>query len=79
MKKYLPVLVYAVGMFPLGLWQDRLRVALGDWPALVVVIGYLLLLRLVGLLVVRAVEQSHKVEIRKHNLAIEKRKQKNGV
>ena len=79
MKKRLPVLVYLVGMLPLGYWQHPLRVSLGDWQAFAAVVVYLVLLRLLGSVMVRLCEYKEAREIRMHNLAIEARKQKGSV
>lgn len=76
MKKYLPAFVYLAGMIPLGMWQNSVRLALGDWGSFAAVIGYLLVLRLLGYLAVQAVETHHQMGIRKHNLAIESRRKK---
>lgn len=50
------MLVYLIGMFPLGMWQGSLRSAWGDLSAFVAVITYLLLLRLLGFLIVRFID-----------------------
>jgi hypothetical protein len=73
-KGHAHMLVYFIGMFPLGMWQGSLRSAWGDLPAFVVVVTYLLFLRLLGFLIVRFIElksrqalmaQSHAVDISK--------------
>lgn len=74
MKKRLPVLVYLVGMLPLGYWQHLVRAWLGDWQALAAVVVYLLLLRLLGSALVRLWEYKQARNIRMHNLAVEARK-----
>lgn len=78
MKNRLPVLVYLVGMLPLGYWQQPLRDWLGDWRAFAVVIVYLLFLRLLGSALVKIWEYKQARDTRMHNLAIETRK-KGGV
>lgn len=79
MKKRLPVLIYLVGMLPLGYWLHSLRAWLGDWRAFAAVVVYLLLLRLLGFLFVRLWEFKEARDIRMHNLAVEARKQKGRV
>jgi hypothetical protein len=79
MKNRLPFFVYLVGMFPLGYWQDSVRALLGDWLAFVAVIGYLLILRLVGWSLVRLVDLRHKRSIIEHNRLVEERKKKDAL
>ncbi len=74
MKKHLPSLVYFLGMPPLGYWQHSLRTWLGDWLAFAVILGYLLVLRLIGLLAVWLVEYRQRKAVIVHNLAVETRK-----
>ena len=76
MKNRLPFVVYFLGMFPLGYWQDAVRTLLGDWLAFVAVIGYLLMLRLIGWALVRLVDFRHKETIIEHNRLVEERKNK---
>ncbi|MES2945465.1 MAG: hypothetical protein V4772_21575 [Pseudomonadota bacterium] len=75
MKKHLPALVYLLGFAPLGIWQNSLRVALGDWLSFVAVVGYLLVLRLIGYLAVELFDFQKRRQIAKFNLSVEKRKQ----
>lgn len=79
MKKRLPVLVYMLGMLPLGYWQHSLRTWLGDWQAFGVVVVYLLVLRLLGFVFVRLWGYKEARGIRMHNLGVEARKQKGRV
>jgi hypothetical protein len=79
MKNRLPFFVYFLGMFPLGYWQDSVRVLLGDGMAFVVVIGYLLALRLIGWALVQFADFRHKKSIIEHNRSVEERKQKHGL
>lgn len=46
-----------LGLIPLTLLQDALRSSLGDWLSFAAVIAYLLLLRLIGDSVMRAVQR----------------------
>lgn len=74
MKNRLPFFVYLAGMFPLGYWQDSLRSLLGDWLALLSVIAYLLMLRLIGALLVRLVDFRHRLAVAEHNRLVEERR-----
>lgn len=76
MKSRLPFFVYFLGMFPLGYWQDSVRVLLGNWFAFVAVIGYLLTLRLIGLRLVKLLDFRHKKSIIEHNCLVEELKKK---
>jgi hypothetical protein len=76
MKRYLEGAVYIAGMIPLVVWKDSVRSALGDWQSLLAVVAYLLVVRLLGLLVVRIVDWSHMKSIQKHNHSVEVRKRK---
>ena len=75
-KRQVPVLVYLIGMFPLGMWQGALRLAWGDLPALVAIIAYLLLLRLLGFLLVRFIDFRSQQAVVAHNKAVEISRQK---
>ncbi len=79
MKNRLPFFVYSLGLFPLVYWQDSVRALLGDWLAFVVVIGYLLVLRLIGWALVQFVDFRRKKSIIEHNRSVEERKQKHGL
>lgn len=74
MKSRLPFWIYLVGMFPLGYWQQAVRSELGDWLSFAVVVGYLLVLRLLGIWAVRWLEFRQKRIIAKHNLLVDSRK-----
>ena len=74
MTKRLPFWIYLAGIFPLAYWQQPVRVMLGDWLSFALVVGYLLVLRLLGLLAVRWLELRQKREIAEHNLSVETRK-----
>ena len=74
MKNRLPFLIYLVGMFPLGYWQNSVRALLGDGLAFIVCLAYLLMLRLIGWSLVRLVDFNHKRSILEHNRSVEDRK-----
>jgi hypothetical protein len=50
-------IIFMLGLIPLALWQNALRSSLGDWLSFAAVIAYLLLLRLIGDSVMRAVQR----------------------
>lgn len=69
------MLVYLIGLVPLGIWQGSLRSTLGDLPAFVAVIAYLLFLRFLGSFLVRIVDFGHQREVAAHNQAVDASKQ----
>jgi hypothetical protein len=50
-------IIFLLGLIPLALWQDALRSSLGDWLSFAVLVVYLLLLRLIGDGVMRALQR----------------------
>lgn len=76
MNSRLPYFVYFLGMFPLGYWQDSVRALLGNSLAFVAVIGYLLMLRLIGWGLVKLMDFKHKKSIIEHNCLVEERQKK---
>ncbi len=71
----LPVLIYFFGMFPLGYFQGTVRAWLGDLLSFVVVVGYLIVLRLLGVAAVRTAEWRKQMEVAKHNAKVAAKKQ----
>jgi hypothetical protein len=65
------MLVYLLGMFPIGIWQGSIRSALGDLPALAAVIFYIFILRLLGTTLVRFIDFRRRQAIMAHNQAVD--------
>ena len=74
-KENLPVLIYFLGMFPLGYFQGTVRASLGDLLSFVAVIGYLIGLRLLGVAAVRAAVWRKQMAVAKHNSKVVAKKQ----
>jgi hypothetical protein len=75
-KRHVPMLVYLIGIFPLGMWQGSLRLAWGDLPVFVAVIAYLLLLRYLGFFLVRFIDFRSQQAVVAHNQAVDNSKQR---
>jgi hypothetical protein len=74
-KENLPVLIYFLGMFPLGYFEGTIRAWLGDLLSFVTVVGYLIVLRLLGVAAVRTAEWRKQIEVAKHNSKVAAKKQ----
>lgn len=62
MKPPIALIVYLVGLAPLGLFYEQLKAATGgEWVFLVVVVMYLLVLRFAGAWLSRRVERDEDV------------------
>jgi hypothetical protein len=69
------MLIYLIGILLLGYFQYSVRSLLGDLLSFVAIIGYLILLRLLGIAAVRAVEWRESVIIARHNAAVVAKKE----
>lgn len=75
LKRRLPILIYLIGVSLLGYFQYSVRSLLGDLLSFVAILGYLILLRLLGAATVRAVEWRERAIVARHNAAVVAKKE----